>query len=207
MADETRAWSVRNKYRIAGEMLSSATGSVIDIGARDGILKRWMPSALGYRTADRSPGCDLQIDLEQPLPFSDRSYDHAVALDILEHLENPRAAFRELARVTSTSIVIALPNLAAWRHRLSFLLHGRLATGKYDLAPTEDRHRWVTVFPEIREFVAVLAAENGWRIRREILEVTGSRLTRAIAYLPASAGLLPASLFAERAIYLIERAS
>jgi SAM-dependent methyltransferase len=37
--------------------------------------------------------------LAEPLPFDDASFDLAVALDVLEHVEDDRAALRELARV------------------------------------------------------------------------------------------------------------
>ena len=40
-----------------------------------------------------------QVDLNQPLPFADASFEVAMSLDVVVHLENRAALFREVARV------------------------------------------------------------------------------------------------------------
>jgi SAM-dependent methyltransferase len=42
---------------------------------------------------------DLEHDLNQPLPFSDASFDTLLLSDVLEHIAQPEALFMEMARV------------------------------------------------------------------------------------------------------------
>jgi ubiquinone/menaquinone biosynthesis C-methylase UbiE len=65
----------------------------------------------------------LHGDAER-LPFPDRSFDVVVAVEVLEHLRDPEAGLRELARVSRKHLVLSVPrepifrmgNLAAGRH-------------------------------------------------------------------------------------------
>ena len=43
------------------------------------------------------------------LPFGDRSFDAVTCLEVLEHLDNPAAAVRELARVSRRAFVVSVP--------------------------------------------------------------------------------------------------
>lgn len=45
------------------------------------------------------------------LPFEDASFEWATALEVLEHLHDPTAAAGELARVTTTGVIITVPRL------------------------------------------------------------------------------------------------
>src|SRR5215204_1838563 len=64
------------------------------------------------------------------LPFPDASFDRALCLDVLEHLqyeEQPRA-LAELFRVVRPGgeLFVSVPNLAHLQSRIHFLLRGRL---------------------------------------------------------------------------------
>jgi SAM-dependent methyltransferase len=64
------------------------------------------------------------------LPYADASFDRAMCLDVLEHLqydEQPRA-LAELFRVLRPAgeLLVSVPNLAHLQSRLHFLLSGRL---------------------------------------------------------------------------------
>ena len=80
----------------------------------------------GFVPRDRVACCAL--DLDRPLPFADASFDAAVCGDGIEHLENPFALFRELARVLRDggTLVVATPNYSRVEVRLRFLLSGSL---------------------------------------------------------------------------------
>src|SRR5262249_15236694 len=58
------------------------------------------------------------------------SFDGAMGIEVLEHLENPRFFFRELARVLAPSAVavVSTPNLTSVLSRLLFL-----GCGQWDL--------------------------------------------------------------------------
>ncbi|MGH2898237.1 MAG: class I SAM-dependent methyltransferase, partial [Solirubrobacteraceae bacterium] len=58
------------------------------------------PAAASLRAArERGAGPVLTGSLDEPLALADASFDLAVALDVLEHVQDDRAALRELARV------------------------------------------------------------------------------------------------------------
>ena len=68
------------------------------------------------------------IDLDAPLPFDANAFDLVVCGDGIEHLENPFALFRELARVLDHggTLVVATPNYLNLERRLKFLWSGSL---------------------------------------------------------------------------------
>jgi SAM-dependent methyltransferase len=58
------------------------------------------------------------------LPFPDRSFDLVLAIEVLEHVPDPPAALRELARVARGELVLSVPREPIWRI-------ANLARGKY----------------------------------------------------------------------------
>lgn len=95
--------------------------------------------------ADRHPGITVAgIDLPDPelahawsgkpvagsfadivaLPFSDDRFDLVLAIEVLEHVEDPDAALAEIARVASRDVVVSVPREPIWRM-------ANLARGKY----------------------------------------------------------------------------
>ena len=187
----TVEFSYRTKYKTVANLLHGRRGSVLDVGARDGVLRRFLSRDLEYRSADVAPGCDFVIDLERPLPFPDRSFDYVVALDVLEHVDNLHAGFGELLRIARRGVIVALPNMAYLPHRVSFALRGRLGTDKYDLRPAAaaDRHRWLTTSRQAMRFFAGGDAERPLRVATVINEAGGSRPVRLLSWALMRAGL------------------
>ena len=72
----------------------------------------------------------IDADLNQTFPFDDASFDVVMAVEILEHLENPRSFLRELARVLKPEgrAVVSTPNLTSVLSRALFV-----ACGQWDL--------------------------------------------------------------------------
>jgi hypothetical protein len=167
-----------NKFSALAEWLgkNNIDGSLLDLGARNRVLKKYLSNpAIKYFSSDLDGDHDYRVNLEQPLPFADNSYRVVVALDVLEHLEHIHLAFREMARASSDVIVIGLPNLAVYSKRIRFLNEGHLGTGKYDLLPDHqgDRHRWLTTYPQINQFVEANAKITGYRIVKVFEEIEG----------------------------------
>jgi SAM-dependent methyltransferase len=115
-----------------------AAGVIADIGCGRGRLK----TALGSIAADyigvdavRYPEFPSDVpfyeaDLDrEPLPFPDRSVDAAVALETIEHLENPRRFVRELARITRSGgvVLVSTPNQLSGLSLLALLARQRFA--------------------------------------------------------------------------------
>ncbi len=76
------------------------------------------------RTAERHPNAAVVQGSVTALPFADSSFDLVLCLEVLEHLENPAAAVRELVRVSSRDVVVSVPSEPWFRL-------GSLARGKY----------------------------------------------------------------------------
>jgi hypothetical protein len=203
-----RLYSIRDKYRLVAELLRDAEGTLLDVGARDRRLAQELRGGrLRYFSADVDEGHDYRLDLERPLPLVDRQFDHVVVLDVLEHLEHIHLGFGELARIAAKNLIVALPNLATLPRRLTFLLGGSLRTGKYDLAveATGDRHRWLTVYPQINAFIAVNAHAAGFEMVKIIEELEGGRIGARAGMAAARLGLLPAGWLTQRCIYYLRR--
>lgn len=58
------------------------------------------------------------------LPFGDAQFDLVLAIEVLEHVDDPRAALRELARVATGALVLSVPREPIWRA-------ANMARGKY----------------------------------------------------------------------------
>ena len=111
-------------------------GTLLDVGCGTGAL--W--DAVGDRF-DRYLGVDavryegfppggtfLEVDLEAGrVPWPDASADVVAAVETIEHLENPRAFVRELARLARPGglIVVTTPNQLSLLSKLTLVLKGQ----------------------------------------------------------------------------------
>ena len=67
-----------------------------------------------------------QCNLNGPLPFPDATFDLAISLEGIEHVENHFHMLREFGRVTKSGghLVISTPNICSIEERLKFLFRG-----------------------------------------------------------------------------------
>ena len=203
-----RYFSIDDKYKIVAGILESASGRLLDVGARDRVLEKYLSSErIAYFSADVNAGHDFQFDLDQPIPLDDRDFDYVVALDVLEHVENIHQAFRELARITGKKLIIALPNMATLSKRWSYFLRGHLGTAKYDLLPEHqgDRHRWFTVYPQINSFVEKNCVVAGFSLVEVHEELEKYPLVGRFFGMLARVGWLPGGVLTDRCIYVLAR--
>lgn len=160
-----------HKYELTNTALRDSVASVLDVGCRDAVLKKFLRSDVSYSGLDLfpGPGVDHVGNVEEGLPFSDRSFDAVVALDLLEHTNNIWFVYDELMRVASEQVIVLLPNAYHWFFRLQYL-SGR-EMGKYVLPvePILDRHRWLLSQTAARNFCEARAKANGWRLTEKIL--------------------------------------
>jgi Methionine biosynthesis protein MetW len=189
-------------------LLANGKGTVLDVGARDSILRSHLNLAqCRYLSADVSAGSDYCIDLERPLAMADSSFDYVVALDVLEHVEHIHQAFHELARLARKQLIVALPNFATLTRRWSFLKSASLRTKKFDLLPDHqgDRHRWLTTYSQINNFVGVNAPRAGLALEQVIEEIEGGTVWGRGIRRASEIGLFPAGLQTARCIYVMTR--
>jgi 2-polyprenyl-3-methyl-5-hydroxy-6-metoxy-1,4-benzoquinol methylase len=120
-------------YRPAGQ----GKVSVLDLGAGEGALSARLKAA-GYHVLaveieeGRFQVPDVpcsRLDLNQR--FSDQigaRFDLVLAVEVIEHLDNPREFLRQCVRLVRPDglILITSPNVENWDSRLVFLKHGVL---------------------------------------------------------------------------------
>jgi hypothetical protein len=143
-------------------------GSVLDVGADQGYLRSHLPPETHYATVGLEPHHDVQVNLEEPLPIEDHSYDCVLCLDVLEHIDNLHALFDRLCTITRTYLVISLPN--AWRDFMGMLRFGLYRPERpmkfYSLPvdPPKDRHRWFFSPTEAQRFLEERGERNGMEL-------------------------------------------
>lgn len=119
----------------------SSTEKIIDLGCGEGLLAeeygRRGYDIIGLDANYESPHV-LRGDMTK-MHFADGSFDHVLALDVIEHLsfEDQEKAIREIYRVLAPGgrALLSIPNLAHFASRVSFALAGRLIR-----TSTIDRH-------------------------------------------------------------------
>ena len=148
------------------EKHSNQYKSVIDLGARDQILLKFLPINSKYTGVDKfTPKLNLNIDVELNFNEIIDKYDLVVALDIIEHLNNPIKFFENCKNISNKLIILNIPNAAYYQFRLSLLFTGELTekfhfSGKFE----QDRHRWFTTFNNTKEFLNNLNT-NGYKLK------------------------------------------
>jgi hypothetical protein len=197
----------KQKYTLVGNYMHGRTGSFLDLGAGDRVLLSRLPQEnLEYKSHDLGPGHDFDFDLEAPIPLPNCSYDYTAALDILEHIDNIHQAFHEILRITRQYAFITLPNIAVLSIRARLFFLGRLGD-KYHLPiePRRDRHRWVTVYPEILEFVSVNASKAGFVVEVALNEIGYVPYMRKIIRVITLSGVIAGGLFTRDVFFVLRR--
>ena len=61
--------------------------------------------------------CDLTASVADAahLPFGDSTFDLCLAIEVLEHVPEPDALLREIARVGRNAVVLSVPHEPLWR--------------------------------------------------------------------------------------------
>jgi 2-polyprenyl-3-methyl-5-hydroxy-6-metoxy-1,4-benzoquinol methylase len=127
-------------YRTVADALAAggASGVLADIGCGTGDLWRALRgrfcSCIGV-DAVRYDGLPDDVDFRAAdldvarLPLPDASVDAAAAVEVIEHLENPRALVRELTRIVRPGgwVVVTTPNQLSALSLLTLVAKGRFS--------------------------------------------------------------------------------
>ncbi len=114
----------------------TAYGSILDVGAGDGVLLARVGAPAARRVAVdladdalakiRERGLEaVKADFENDaLPFADGTFDVTMCLDVLEHVFDPSSLLAEIARVTAPGgrVVLAVPNAFNLANRVAYAL-------------------------------------------------------------------------------------
>lgn len=150
-------------YRIVADVLGSrgAGGVLADVGCGSGEL--WLALRGRFRTcigvdAVRYEGLPPDVefhaaDLDAGLPLPDASVDAAAAVEVIEHLENPRAFVRELTRVVRPGgwVVVSTPNQLSALSLLTLAIKGRFSAFQDASYPA---HRTALLEIDLRRIMA-----------------------------------------------------
>jgi SAM-dependent methyltransferase len=165
----------RFRARLLGQVVPLAPRRVLDAGCGEGHVSAWLVEALpaseitgvdgrgealvAFRA--RNPGIQAVEGVLNALPFPDKTFDLVVCTEVLEHVPDPRAALRELGRVSSEHLFLTVPhepffragNLARGRYvsRLGSTPGHRSTWGRRGflrmVAAEAEPVRWVSMFP------------------------------------------------------------
>lgn len=146
-----------NRLKFAGQLISKINNAhtLLDIGCRDCGLKAWLPESLCYSGNDiyqNKYGTVRYVGDITKLEVNEK-FDLVVALDILEHVEQPSLVFDKLINLTNVALITSLPNCYDLKSRYKFVFQGELGGKYYFLSDIiEDRHRWIMSRTEIHKF-------------------------------------------------------
>lgn len=117
-------------------------GEVLDYGAGNGALTALLlasPLVRRVTAADLAPqplvAHDPKVrwiaaDLNDSLALPDGSFDVVAAVEVIEHLENPRAVAREWRRLLRPggSLIMSTPNVESWRSLIALTMRGHFVS-------------------------------------------------------------------------------
>ncbi len=136
-------------YQIVAEVLAArgAGGELADVGCGSGDL--WRALVGPFRSCI--------VDAAR-LPLPDARVDAAAAVEVIEHLENPRAFVRELARIVRPGgwVVVTTPNQLSALSLLTLALKGRFSAFQDNAYPA---HRTALLEIDLRRIMT----ESGLR--------------------------------------------
>lgn len=111
---------------------AAAPASLLDVGCGEGVVtERWARElgpdrpvvgvdledpALREEWARRAePNLAFDVMRSERLAFADGEWDLVSAVEVLEHVDDPRAALAEMARVARRHLLVSVPREPAWR--------------------------------------------------------------------------------------------
>jgi SAM-dependent methyltransferase len=119
---------------VVGILKELPRGRVLDVPAGEGALAgRLIAAGFDVRCCDLYPEIFRlshvainQGNLDGVLPFEEASFDYVTCVEGLEHIENPRQAVREFARLLKPGghLIASAPNILNIEERLKWLVYG-----------------------------------------------------------------------------------
>jgi 2-polyprenyl-3-methyl-5-hydroxy-6-metoxy-1,4-benzoquinol methylase len=193
-------------HRVVSEVLAQrgVTGVLADVGCGTGRLwgrvRDRFSRCIGI-DALRFDGLPAGIDFREAdldgarLPVNDGEVDAAVAVETIEHLENPRAFCRELARITRPGgvVVITTPNQLSALSLLTLLAKQQFSAFQENSYPA---HRTALLEIDLRR----IAAEAGLVDAAVSYTAHGRVPLTSMHYSPAIATLAP-RLFSDNVVF------
>jgi 2-polyprenyl-3-methyl-5-hydroxy-6-metoxy-1,4-benzoquinol methylase len=214
-AKATKGTSSSTIYRLLMEMAHATIArdaSILEFGAGTGSLLKMLRAA-GYHgrltAADILPRPEdldqetrwIESDLNEPLTLPGSSFDAIISTEVIEHLENPRAVFREFGRLARPGAVVLLttPNQESVRSLLSLAVRGHFVDFLDSSYPLH-------ITPLLRKDLSRLCAENGFEAPAFRYTTKGSLpLVPRVTWQQVSGAMLSGRLFSDTVAMIARR--
>jgi SAM-dependent methyltransferase len=119
-------------HRALDELFAQADPqSLLDVGCGEGVLTHeWAQRLPGRRVVGldlddpqlhahwrqrAAPNLEYLVMKAENLPFADREFDVATAIEVLEHVPDPEHTVAEMARVAQRWLLVSVPREPLWR--------------------------------------------------------------------------------------------
>lgn len=130
--------------------------TLLDVSCKEGdVLQALQARGLRLRGTNYEPTgpglngipIDYGVNLLERLPYDDASFDVVLLIEVIEHLENHRAALGELARILKPGgvLILTTPNIMRLNSRLHFFWSGYHKTKRRFIpfdTPLDQAHRF-----------------------------------------------------------------
>lgn len=110
--------------------VKAAPTTLLDVGCGEGVLthewaKRVDGQVVGIDLDDphlhaewekrQAPNLEYRVLKAENMPFEDKSFDVASAIEVLEHVPDPEHTVAEMARVARGHVLVSVPREPLWR--------------------------------------------------------------------------------------------
>jgi 2-polyprenyl-3-methyl-5-hydroxy-6-metoxy-1,4-benzoquinol methylase len=109
----------------------AAPTSLLDVGCGEGVLvHQWAQRLISARVVGidleeesiqagwrerQAPNLEYRVMDAENLPFADREFDLACAIEVLEHVPDPEHTVSEMARCAERHLLVSVPREPLWR--------------------------------------------------------------------------------------------
>lgn len=155
-----------SRHRLTARIIENPYTSLLDIGCgrRVQLMRKYLSPSIKWQGLDfpqesnNDPmdlGSEILIhDLNNGIPYPDNSFDVVIALQVLEHLDNPYFILKEMIRVARNDVVVGMPNQLYWVFRWR-ALRGEIPSSGYRFPPKPvfNRHKWFPTLLQTKAFI------------------------------------------------------